>query len=337
MRRKTNGAKNLALLRGALWALIPSDQFDSLNAAFDHYRDYRTAALHPNAPSQPIARLMPLIHGKYAGHAMLGVVSVSAMLKSIALLCPTLLLSSLCQGGEADAFQEPVAPVPAADDWEFRLAVYGPMVGLDGTAMVGGVVLPVDIGFGDILDNLDGGVVIAGEARKGKWSVTGDYIWLKLSTSTRPTPNSYVGVTVQETLGNLALGYELYEDRCWTIDLLAGAAYMSVDIDADVTLGPPVSRTAFSSVSESWVDPFVGVRFRYRAGDHWRFFGRVDYGGWGVASDTYFQANVGAGYQINKSVGLFAAYRYHSVDYAKGQFGYDVDTKGPEVGVVFSF
>jgi predicted transposase YbfD/YdcC len=43
-RRKPKGAKNLALLRGALLALIPSDQFDSLNAAFDYYRDHRTTA-----------------------------------------------------------------------------------------------------------------------------------------------------------------------------------------------------------------------------------------------------------------------------------------------------
>lgn len=36
-RRKANGAKNLALLRGALLALIPQEKFESLNAALDHY------------------------------------------------------------------------------------------------------------------------------------------------------------------------------------------------------------------------------------------------------------------------------------------------------------
>ena len=35
MRRKPNGAKNLALLRGAILALIPQEKFTSLNAAFD--------------------------------------------------------------------------------------------------------------------------------------------------------------------------------------------------------------------------------------------------------------------------------------------------------------
>lgn len=46
VRRKPKGAKNLSLLRGALLALIPADEFTSLNAAFDYYKDHRTAAIH---------------------------------------------------------------------------------------------------------------------------------------------------------------------------------------------------------------------------------------------------------------------------------------------------
>lgn len=44
-RRNPRGAKNLALLRGALLALIPLDEFDSLNAALDRYADYPGEAL----------------------------------------------------------------------------------------------------------------------------------------------------------------------------------------------------------------------------------------------------------------------------------------------------
>jgi predicted transposase YbfD/YdcC len=45
-RRKPKGAKNLALLRGAILALIPLEKFSSLNAAFDHYTENRSEALH---------------------------------------------------------------------------------------------------------------------------------------------------------------------------------------------------------------------------------------------------------------------------------------------------
>lgn len=46
VRRKAKGAKNLALLRNALLALIPLEEHSSLNQAFHHYADRRTEALH---------------------------------------------------------------------------------------------------------------------------------------------------------------------------------------------------------------------------------------------------------------------------------------------------
>ena len=43
--RCAKGAKNLALLRNAALAILPFEQHGSLNAAFDHYRDYRGKSL----------------------------------------------------------------------------------------------------------------------------------------------------------------------------------------------------------------------------------------------------------------------------------------------------
>jgi len=43
--RNPKGAKNLALLRGALLALIPFHEYDSLNGAMDHYANYPWQAI----------------------------------------------------------------------------------------------------------------------------------------------------------------------------------------------------------------------------------------------------------------------------------------------------
>lgn len=43
--RCAKGAKNLALLRNAALTILPIEQYSSLNAAFDHYRDYREKSL----------------------------------------------------------------------------------------------------------------------------------------------------------------------------------------------------------------------------------------------------------------------------------------------------
>ena len=44
-KRNPRGAKNLALLRNALLAVIPFESFESLNDAFDYYRDNRGKSL----------------------------------------------------------------------------------------------------------------------------------------------------------------------------------------------------------------------------------------------------------------------------------------------------
>ena len=44
-KRNPRGAKNLALLRNALLTVIPFESFDSLNDAFDYYRDNRGKSL----------------------------------------------------------------------------------------------------------------------------------------------------------------------------------------------------------------------------------------------------------------------------------------------------
>ncbi len=55
-RRKPRGAKNLALLRNALLAIIEPDRHDSLNQAFIHYANHRAEALRlitKSAPQNP--------------------------------------------------------------------------------------------------------------------------------------------------------------------------------------------------------------------------------------------------------------------------------------------
>jgi predicted transposase YbfD/YdcC len=54
VRRKPKGAKNLALLRGAILALIPQEKFSSLNAAFDHSIAHRAEALRLLTQTAPL-------------------------------------------------------------------------------------------------------------------------------------------------------------------------------------------------------------------------------------------------------------------------------------------
>jgi opacity protein-like surface antigen len=255
------------------------------------------------------------------------------------ILASVLLASApLCHAGSSVVESAPITPAPAASsEWEFLLSIYSPLMGIDGTVGAGGVTSDIDVPFDDILDQLDGGFMTAFEARKNRWSITGDFIWLKLSGDAQPTPTSYVGFKQEEIMASLALGYELYGNESTTLDLLGGAALTSLDVDIDLAtpLLPVTTRSA--SGSETWIDPFVGLRVRHRLSERWGIFATGTYGGFGVASDEYWQAIAGISYRVTENSSLALGYRIISTDYSDGGFVYDVETSGPNIGLVIKF
>lgn len=52
-KRNPRGAKNLALIRNALLAVIPFEEFESINDAFDHYRDHREKSVKIITTARP--------------------------------------------------------------------------------------------------------------------------------------------------------------------------------------------------------------------------------------------------------------------------------------------
>jgi opacity protein-like surface antigen len=259
------------------------------------------------------------------------------------LLATALLATApLCHAGEAIAEAAPITPAAASDSgWDFFLSVYAPLMGLEGDIGVAGLTTSVDVPFDDILDQLDGGFMTAFEARHDRWSITGDFIWLKLSGSTQPTANSYVGFDQEQIMASLTLGYELFGNENTTFDFLGGAALTSLDVDLDATLAPPgpvpatVSRSR--SGSKTWVDPIVGLRVRHRLSERWSLFATGVYGGFGVASDEYWQAIAGIGFKLTENTTFALGYRIISTDYHDGGFTYDVENSGPNLGLVFRF
>lgn len=250
--------------------------------------------------------------------------------------------ASLCHAGETVTEAAPITPAPASDSgWNFLLSVYAPMMGLEGDIGVAGITTSVDVPFDDILKDLDGGFMTAFEARRNRWSITGDLIWLKLSGSAVPTANTYVGFKQEQVMASLALGYELLGNESTTFDFLGGAALTGLDVDLDATFDPPgpvlPAASRSGSGSKTWVDPFVGLRVRHRLSDRWSLFATGIYGGFGVASDEYWQAIAGVGFQLTEHTAFALGYRIISTDYHDGGFTYDVENSGPNLGLVFRF
>jgi len=249
-----------------------------------------------------------------------------------------LVLTAAAHAGEPVAPAPQITPVHESSGWEFTTALYAPLMGLEGDIGVAGLApTHVDVPFDDILDNLDGGLSGAFEAKKDRWSFTVDAIWLKLSASANPIADSYVRFSQDQIMASTSVGYEVYGDESTTIDLVAGVALNSIDVDLDL-LTPNLPVTARSgSGSQEWLDPFVGVRFHQRLGDRWSIFANGLYGGFDVSSEEYWQAVAGIGYRLTENTSLALAYRIISVDYHQGGFVYDAETSGPNLGLIIRF
>ncbi len=259
------------------------------------------------------------------------------MKKQIAIVSAAMIAAFVPAIAGTPDIEIPLEPVASTDaDWSFDLALYAPLMGLDGKSGVGPLVSDLDISFSDILDNLDAAFSGAFTARYDRWSVTADLIWLKLSDSASPALNSRVDVDLQQYMGSLTVAYEVFRNDSTSVELVGGAAVTSLDVDIDLftPLLPITSRSA--SDSETWIDPIIGVRLKHKLSERWSLFG-TGVVGIGGDSDEYWQALAGIGYRINDNASLALAYRAISVDYEDGGFLYDATASGPNLGLIFHF
>ena len=91
------------------------------------------------------------------------------------------------------------------------------------------------------------------------------------------------------------------------------------------------------AASKSWVDPIVGARARYNFSDRFYAIARADVGGFGVGSDITWQAYGAIGYQLTAHTTLELGYRHLYVDYADGNFSYDISTSGVQMAIGYRF
>jgi opacity protein-like surface antigen len=250
-----------------------------------------------------------------------------------------------------------LAPIPAraqtaaaasGSEWTFDFTPYIWGVAMSGDVQGGALpAISIDMSFSDILDNLDAGLLGAFEARKGRWGLLFDAIYMKLETSgtasrTGPGP---IGATatasaqleVAQKMVAAAIAYRAVEGPA-PIDIIGGLRYAKIEADAAIS-GSFFAQagTVARSADKSWVDPYIGVRALQPISNHWTLVSYLDIGGFGVGSDFTWQALVGMNYEFSKTFSAKLGYRYLSVDYDKNDFVYDMANSGLYAGLGIRF
>ncbi len=256
------------------------------------------------------------------------------LLTSIAAFAALTVPAAGIKAGEAPA----AAIAPAVDDSSFYIYADIWAIGIDGQVGVGGLTSQVDVGFDDIIDNLDASLAGGFGFQKGKWGFLTEFVWLKVSTDV-PTPGQAfrkVDVGVEQFIGDGHVSYRIFEcsQGKGYIDVIGGLRYFYLDNTLSFAPGRAPRRVDARS-TQSWWDGYGGFKGRYNITDKWFVPFRADVGGGG--SSLVWQAMGGIGYQFTPGFDMKFAYRYMDIDYSNDGFLFDVATSGPILSLGFTF
>jgi hypothetical protein len=267
------------------------------------------------------------------------------------LLLSCLFLASASIPGFADGGSlHPSVPNPKS--WQFEAGAYLFASRIDGDAGIRTVDAEVDVSFGDILENLEFGVMGFLAGRNEKWSIIADALYMKLTdessfaASTVIPASATLEIVLEQAMIEGFVGRRILTGRVdnnpYRVDLLGGLRYNRIkgELDATATvLGLTTSGSRSRTVD--WVDPVVGVRGEIWPTPKLRLFTLLDYGGFGVGADSTWQAIIGGVYQFENRTNLIVGYRALGMEYEDGsgtsRIKLDLIYSGPMIGVSYRF
>jgi hypothetical protein len=290
-------------------------------------------------------------------------------MKSISILAGAAMLGSALLAPLPASAQSGAMSLPE-DRWTFSIMPYLWLPSVDGKLnygppRLGGGSANVEIDAGNLLDNLEFAAMVTGQARKGRFLIATDLIYLdfdKQESSVRSvdlnpgngpinistsTLNAGTDSSLKGWLWTLVGGYAAVMERNWNLDVIGGFRLLSIDATTNWQLTTTVTgtgpggatatfaRTGSASASEDIWTAVVGAKGRIKLGESdWFANYYVDLGG---NSDTFtWQGAAGVGYAFKWGEVLFD-YRYLYYNQGDQKLVDNVSFGGFGLGVNFRF
>lgn len=218
-----------------------------------------------------------------------------------------------------------------------------------------------EIGPNSYLTKLNFALMLNGQARRGPWSVTGDFIgvWASgLGGGVRGfTPSGGrlgdipvsadldrgTDTKLSATIWTVTAGYNLVESAQWRVDSIAGFRYADLSATTDWHLAGDLttpsgtlalSRSGSITVTRQPLDAIVGVQGRYTINSNWYVPYHLDIGGGSTKLDWEFLGGVAYGFSWGE---VTLAYRYLDIEQHSGQAFKKETLGGPLLGATFHF
>ncbi len=223
---------------------------------------------------------------------------------------------------------------PDAGEWEVSFTPYLWLAGIKGDIGIPrGEEVEIDKSFTDTLSDLKFAFMGALDVKHGRVVALVDVIYLNVGSDVEGIrdPQFFEGqVDSSVFVSTAALGYRVVDKGPMFVDLLAGARFVSLKADVELT-GPLTTRER--DASKSNVAALVGGRVRVPLAKN---LGAALYGDVGTGS-VKWQLLGTVQWDISRHWRLAAGYRHMSIDHDKENFSLDMSLSGPIVGVSYRF
>lgn len=229
-----------------------------------------------------------------------------------------------------------------ASDWKYKTEVYLYLPEIQATLPTDDdIELPVD----EIFDNLEATFLGVFQAQKDKWAFIADVQYLKLSfdeAGNRTIPVGSFSIPTRVDIGldmegwwvNLAGAYRVYQGDNFDVQLLAGARYLSIDVDAELDASVIPGQILVAEKDHA-LDAVVGARGLWDINDKWWMSYRFDIGA--GDSDQTWSAAAQLGYKYDwGSLAFGYRHQHYDLDSSFKLFK-ELDVGGPFIGAVWEF
>ncbi len=257
----------------------------------------------------------------------------------------------------------------SSDEWQFQITPYLWLPTIDGTLNYdlppgGGGSPDISVGPTDWLELLNFGALVGGSARKGRFSMFTDIVYLSMTRNgdsrvvsvEGAVPGNLISIPVSADLTlntrtdmdglvwTLAAGYTVKETETSSVDVFAGARLFNVDFSSSWELTAAITtpggqellpaQASIGSDTDLW-DGIVGLRGHFGSGD----------GKWSVP--YYFDVGAGSSdLTWNAMAGLSRSFGWGDLMFVYRHLAYDEDAdglmqsfsfSGPALGATFHF
>lgn len=226
-------------------------------------------------------------------------------------------------------------------DWSYTATLYGWFPGVSTTVETPQGEIEAEVDFDEVLETLDIAFLGALEARKGRWSLIGDFQYFDIGADfATPTGALFSGGEVDSKMALFSAyaTYAVVQNSDTRFDVGGGLRYYDVTVETQL-ISQGTAPTLLLEDDGSWTDLLLAARVKHHFNARWSGIAYGDLGGFGLddASELSWRAFAGAGYQFNERWSAVGGYQYLSIDRDFERTNITSEIAGPFLGVQIAF